>query len=109
MVEALVYVSREYKDDGSIRAEYIARMEKAVTDGRKMGLSDRCLNHIDRTIHQEGHHVRTTMPFEQATVLTREWKLVVQAMSRTRSWKALNQDWNSTNECQQFGPDMQRT
>jgi gamma-glutamylcyclotransferase (GGCT)/AIG2-like uncharacterized protein YtfP len=53
MVEALVYVSFEYKDDGSIRSEYIARMEKAITDGRKMGLSDRYLNHIDRTIHQE--------------------------------------------------------
>jgi hypothetical protein len=53
MIEALVYVSREYKDDGLIRSEYISRMEKAITDGRKMGLSDRYLNHIDRTIHQE--------------------------------------------------------
>lgn len=52
-VEALVYISREYKDDGSIRPEYVARMEKAITDGRKMGLSDQYLNHIARTIHQE--------------------------------------------------------
>ncbi|OQD67695.1 hypothetical protein PENPOL_c003G05192 [Penicillium polonicum] len=53
MVEALVYVSREYKDDGLIRSEYITRMEKAIIDGRKMGLSDRFLTHIDRTIHRE--------------------------------------------------------
>ncbi|KAK5457168.1 hypothetical protein LTS15_004949 [Exophiala xenobiotica] len=53
MVEALVYVSREYRDDGSIRPEYIGRMEKAIIDGRKMGLSDPYLNHIDRIIHQE--------------------------------------------------------
>jgi hypothetical protein len=53
MVEALVYVSREYKDDGSIRPEYIARMEKAIADGQKMGLLDQYLNLIDRTIHQE--------------------------------------------------------
>lgn len=52
MIEALVYVSKEYKDDGLIRSEYIPRMEKAITDGRKMGLSDQFLNHIDRTIHQ---------------------------------------------------------
>ncbi|CRL22562.1 Gamma-glutamylcyclotransferase [Penicillium camemberti] len=53
MVEALVYVSREYKDDGLIRSEYIARMEKAIIDGRKMGLSEQFLTHIDRTIHRE--------------------------------------------------------
>jgi gamma-glutamylcyclotransferase (GGCT)/AIG2-like uncharacterized protein YtfP len=53
MVEALVYVSREYKDDGLIRSEYITRMEKAIIDGRKMGLSDQFLNHVDRTIHRE--------------------------------------------------------
>jgi hypothetical protein len=53
MVEALVYVSSEYKEDGPIRSEYIKRMEKAIADGRKMGLSDRFLNHIDRTIHRE--------------------------------------------------------
>jgi hypothetical protein len=53
MVEALVYVSSEYKDDGFIRSEYIKRMEKAIADGRKMGLSDRFLNNIDRTIHRE--------------------------------------------------------
>ncbi|KUL84237.1 hypothetical protein ZTR_06924 [Talaromyces verruculosus] len=53
MVEALVYVSSEYKEDGPIRSEYITRMEKAIADGRKMGLSDRFLNHIDRTIHRE--------------------------------------------------------
>ncbi|KAL2701676.1 hypothetical protein AAEP93_005974 [Penicillium crustosum] len=53
MVEALVYVSREYKDDGLIRSEYITRMEKAIIDGRKMGLSDRFLTQIDRTIHGE--------------------------------------------------------
>lgn len=53
MIEALVYVSSEYKKDGPIRSEYITRMEKAIADGRKMGLSDRFLNHIDRTIHRE--------------------------------------------------------
>lgn len=53
MVEALVYVSSEYKNDGFIRTEYIKRMEKAIADGRKMGLSERFLNHIDRTIHRE--------------------------------------------------------
>ena len=52
MVEALVYVSHEYKDDGLIRPEYVARMEKAITDGRKMGLSDPYLDHIDRIIHE---------------------------------------------------------
>jgi hypothetical protein len=53
MVNALVYVSRDYKNDGSIRPEYIARMENAITDGQKMGLSDPYLNLIYRTIHQQ--------------------------------------------------------
>lgn len=53
MVKALVYVSSEYKEDGFIRTEYIKRMEKAIADGRKMGLSSRFLNHIDRIIHQQ--------------------------------------------------------
>ena len=34
-------------------AKQVSQLEKAITDGRKMGLSDRYLNHIDRTIHQE--------------------------------------------------------
>ena len=53
MVEVIVYVSHEYKKDGQIRPEYVARMERAITDGRKLGLSDSCLNQIDCIIHQD--------------------------------------------------------
>ena len=53
MVEALVYVSHEYNQDGHIRPEYMERMEQAITDGRKMGLTSRYLNHINRVIHRE--------------------------------------------------------
>ena len=53
MVEAMVYVSHEYNEDGQIRPEYIARMEKAITDGRKMGLTSRYLRHLNHVIHME--------------------------------------------------------
>ena len=53
MIEALVYVSHEHQEDGPIRSEYIARMEKAIADGRKMGLMHSYLNHIDRIVHQD--------------------------------------------------------
>ncbi|KAJ6015345.1 AIG2-like family protein [Penicillium herquei] len=53
MVEALVYVSRNYKNDGVIRSEYIKRMEKAIVDGQKMGLTTQFLNHLNRTIYQD--------------------------------------------------------
>lgn len=39
-VKALVYLSSEYRTDGVIREEYIARMNNAMIDARKMGVSD---------------------------------------------------------------------
>lgn len=38
-VEALVYVSENYKDDGQIREEYIIRMKKATSDAVTLGVS----------------------------------------------------------------------
>ena len=66
-VDALVYISTEYKTDGKTRTEYVPRMEKAITDARKLGLSPRFLKQVDECIHsphsppqhlqdtQEGH------------------------------------------------------
>lgn len=51
-VDALVYLSRRYMADGVTRQEYVGRMEKAVSDARRLGLSDRFLNFIDRITHQ---------------------------------------------------------
>jgi hypothetical protein len=38
-VKALVYVSEDYVNDGSIREEYIARMQNAVNDAVSLGVS----------------------------------------------------------------------
>ena len=50
-VDALVYISTNYKADGKIRAEYIPRMEKATIDAQKLGLSHHFLNRIEDCIH----------------------------------------------------------
>ena len=50
-INALVYISEDYKTDGSIRTEYIARMEKAIVDGQKLGLSHNFLEQLDKCIH----------------------------------------------------------
>ena len=50
-VDALVYISTEYKTDGKIRTEYIARMEKAIIDAQKLGLSPHFLKQVDDCIH----------------------------------------------------------
>ena len=55
IVKALVYFSVGYKADGLIRSEYVGRMEKAIADARKLGLSERFLNHVDCIIHQVDH------------------------------------------------------
>lgn len=39
-IRALVYVSSSYTSDGSIREEYISRMQKAMHDGRALGMSE---------------------------------------------------------------------
>jgi len=38
--EALVYVSNRYNKDGPIRKEYVQRMESAMTDALKLGVSE---------------------------------------------------------------------
>ncbi len=38
-VNALVYISTIYDRNGIIRAEYVPRMERAITDGRALGIS----------------------------------------------------------------------
>ncbi|KAF5249386.1 hypothetical protein FANTH_5267 [Fusarium anthophilum] len=43
-VKALVYVSEDYVADGSIREEYIARMQNAVNDAASLGVSKSFLN-----------------------------------------------------------------
>lgn len=45
MVPALVYLSRQYCNDGSIRAEYVSRMTLAVADGKTLGISSSYLEH----------------------------------------------------------------
>ncbi|KAL5001700.1 hypothetical protein BDV10DRAFT_159590 [Aspergillus recurvatus] len=39
-VEALVYLSSQYKKDGHIRAEYVERMQLAMADAVKLGVDD---------------------------------------------------------------------
>ncbi|KAF5640071.1 uncharacterized protein FTJAE_4618 [Fusarium tjaetaba] len=43
-VKALVYVSEDYTTDGSIREEYIARMQNAVNDAVSLGVSKPFVN-----------------------------------------------------------------
>ncbi|KAF4420118.1 hypothetical protein FACUT_11283 [Fusarium acutatum] len=43
-VKALVYVSEDYVTDGSIREEYIARMQNAVNDAVSLGVSKSFVN-----------------------------------------------------------------
>ena len=56
LVPALVYISEAYKTDGDIRTEYVARMEKAIVDGRKLGLSAPFLSQVERCIHGRQLH-----------------------------------------------------
>ena len=49
---ALVYVSSQYTTDGEIRTEYIDRMERALIDGYKLGLSAQFLQQVDLCIHR---------------------------------------------------------
>lgn len=42
-VEALVYLSGRYKKDGQIRSEYVQRMELAMSDALKLGVSKQYL------------------------------------------------------------------
>ena len=51
-MNALVYISENYKTDGDIRTEYVARMEKAIVDGQKLGLSHCFLERLDKCIHR---------------------------------------------------------
>ena len=53
IVNALVYISKSYKTDGDIRTEYIARMAKAINDGRKIGLSPDFLDRVDECIYRQ--------------------------------------------------------
>ncbi|KAL4815523.1 hypothetical protein BDW67DRAFT_164136 [Aspergillus spinulosporus] len=39
-VEALVYLSSQYKKDGHIRAEYVGRMQLAMADALKLGVNE---------------------------------------------------------------------
>lgn len=50
-IDALVYISTSYKTDGNIRTEYIARMETAIMDAQKLGLSRHFLKQIEDCIH----------------------------------------------------------
>ena len=50
-VDALVYISTKYNTDGKIRTEYIPRMEKAIIDAQKLGLSRHFLKQIEDCIH----------------------------------------------------------
>ncbi|KAF1737824.1 Gamma-glutamylcyclotransferase [Beauveria bassiana] len=47
-IKVLVYVSERFKTDGAIRTEYITRMQKAMADGLKLGISasyvEDCIN-----------------------------------------------------------------
>ena len=52
IVDALVYISKNYKTDGEIRTEYIPRMEKAIIDARKLGLSPHFLKQVEDCIHR---------------------------------------------------------
>lgn len=54
-VKALVYISTEYKTDGKIRTEYIPRMEKAIIDAQRLGLSPHFLKQVDDCIHSSPH------------------------------------------------------
>lgn len=38
-IKALVYMSKNYAEDGEIRSEYIGRMQKAITDALRLGVS----------------------------------------------------------------------
>lgn len=51
-VNALVYVSTQYMTDGDIRTEYVDRMERALIDGYKLGLSAHFLEQVDLCIHR---------------------------------------------------------
>ena len=51
-VDVLVYISTNYKTDGKIRTEYIPRMEKAILDAQKLGLSRHFLKQIEDCIHR---------------------------------------------------------
>ncbi|KAF4957002.1 hypothetical protein FGADI_3414 [Fusarium gaditjirri] len=68
-VNALVYVSEDYITDGSIREEYIARMQNAVNDAVSLGVSKSFVNkyivpfldseqiwHLSERNHGESHH-----------------------------------------------------
>ena len=51
-VNALVYISTQYMTDGAIRREYVDRMERAILDGYKLGLSAHFLQQVDLCIHR---------------------------------------------------------
>ena len=53
-VKALVYVSENYTADGSIREEYIPRMQRAVSDAVKLGVSQSFLEkYVFPFLHQQ--------------------------------------------------------
>lgn len=43
VADALVYLSYLYQQDGHIRREYVSRMHSAITDARKLGVTERYL------------------------------------------------------------------
>ncbi|MDI1492928.1 MAG: hypothetical protein OHK93_004711 [Ramalina farinacea] len=49
---ALVYISTQYMTDGDIRTEYVDRMQRALIDGCKLGLSAYFLQQVDLCIHR---------------------------------------------------------
>ena len=67
-VNALVYISKNYMEDGDIRDEYIGRMEKALADGQKLGLSRWFLEQVDDIIHRPP---RFSSPKRQSTTIRR--------------------------------------
>lgn len=46
--KALVYISYEYQSPGTIRDEYIPRMQLAMTDARKLGVSP---DYLETSLH----------------------------------------------------------
>ncbi|KAM3515430.1 hypothetical protein MY11210_000992 [Beauveria gryllotalpidicola] len=59
-VKVLVYVSERYKTDGTIRPEYVHRMQKAMSDGLKLGISasyvEDCINPLVNQRHRVPAH-----------------------------------------------------
>lgn len=72
-IEAITYLSTKYADNGLIRLEYVQRMENAISDAIKLGVSrnfvERCLEpYVHGEVHQPEGNVEEKPPSSDAAV-----------------------------------------